>query len=161
MALDHPDTLRILDFLDTIGIRVTQREIAGDSFLPGIEVRDGGLVIDPARNFFPGDLLHEAGHIACTAPELRPTLCEIQHDPAEEMAAIAWSYAAARAIGIETRVLFHGEGYRNGSEALAVAFDNGAGPGPPMLQFFGMTAEPHQAEALGLPAYPQMARWLR
>jgi hypothetical protein len=161
MALDDPDTVRILDFLAEIGIPVRQGTIDGESFLPGIEVRNGGLVIDPARRFFPGDLLHEAGHIACTDPAERPTLCEVQSDPGEEMAAIAWSYAAARAIGIDTRTLFHPDGYLGGSEALAVAFDNGTGPGPPMLQYYGMAAEPHQAERYGLPAYPQMARWLR
>lgn len=161
MALDHPDTLRILAFLEEIGIPVIQDRITGDSFLPGIEVRDGGLVLDPERPFYPGDLLHEAGHIACTDPAERPMLREVRSDPGEEMAAIAWSYAAARAIGIDTRTLFHADGYLGGGEALAVAFDNGTGPGPPMLQVYGMAAEKHQAEALGLPVYPQMAKWLR
>lgn len=161
MALDDPDTTRILAFLDGIGIPVTRGSIEGDSFLPGIEVRDGGLVLDPARAFYPGDLLHEAGHIAVTDPADRPTLCAVRDDPGEEMAAIAWSYAAARAIGIDTQVLFHADGYKGGGAALATAFDQGAGPGAPMLQFYGMTAEAHQAEALGRPAYPNMARWLR
>lgn len=161
MALDDPDTLRILAFLGEIGIPVTQGAITGDRFLPGIQIRDGGLVLDPAQTFYPGDLLHEAGHIACTDPARRATLCEVQNDPGEEMAAIAWSYAAARAIGLDTRTLFHADGYLGGSEALVVAFDDGRGPGPPMLQYYGMSAEPHQAERHGLPAYPQMARWLR
>jgi len=161
MALDDPDTTRILAFLEGIGIPVTRGRIEGDSFLPGIEVRDGGLVLDPARSFYPGDLLHEAGHIAVTDPADRPTLCAVRDDPGEEMAAIAWSYAAARAIGIDTQVLFHADGYKGGGAALAIAFDKGSGPGAPMLQFYGMTAEAHQAEALGLPAYPDMARWLR
>ncbi|MEP9361020.1 hypothetical protein [Sphingomonas sp. KR3-1] len=161
MALDDPDTLRILDFLEEIGIPVTQGAITGDSFLPGIQIRNGGLVLDPAQTFYPGDLLHEAGHIACTDPAARPTLCEVQSDPGEEMAAIAWSYAAARAIGIDTRALFHADGYLGGGEALAVAFDDGRGPGPPMLQYYGMSAEPRHAERYGLPAYPKMGRWLR
>ena len=161
MSHDHPDTVRILDFLAEIGIPVAHGAIGDNSFLPGIEVRNGGLVLDPARSLFPGDLLHEAGHIACTEPALRPMLCEVRDDPGEEMAAIAWSYAAARAIGIDTQVLFHADGYKGGGAALATAFDDGAGPGTPMLQYFGMTAEPHQAGNPGLPAYPQMARWLR
>ena len=161
MSLDHPDTIRILDFLAEIGIPVSRGRIAGDSFLPGIEVRSGGLVLDPARPFHPGDLLHEAGHVAVTDPADRPTLCAVRDDPGEEMAAIAWSYAAARAIGVDRRTRFPPDGYLGGGEALALAFDSGAGPGPPMLQYFGMAAEPHQAAKLGLPAYPQMARWLR
>lgn len=161
MALDDPDTTRILAFLDRIGIPVTLGPIREDSFLPGVEVRNGGLVLDPARPFYPGDLLHEAGHIACTDPADRPTLCDVRDDPGEEMAAIAWSYAAARAIGIDTRILFHEAGYRGGGEALAIAFDDNRGPGSPMLQLYRMAAEPHQAETLGLPAYPEMAKWLR
>jgi len=161
MALDDPDTTRILAFLDGIGIPVTRGRIEGDSFLPGIEVRDGGLVLDPARAFYPGDLLHEAGHIAVTDPADRPALSEVRDDPGEEMAAIAWSYAAARAIGIDTQVLFHADGYKGEGTALAIAFDNGSAPGAPLLQFYGMTAEAHQAETLGRPAYPDMARWLR
>lgn len=160
MALD-PDTSRIIDFLAAIGIPVTLGDLPGETFLPGIAVRDGGLVLDPDRPFFPGDLLHEAGHVAVTEPRLRPTLNDVEDDPGAEMAAIAWSYAAARHLGIASRTLFHAHGYRGAGETLAAAFDQGAGPGAPLLQFYGMTAEPHQAERLGLPAYPQMARWLR
>lgn len=161
MALDDPDTVRIVDFLAHIGIPVLPGEVPADTFLPGITVRNGGLIVDPARSFFPGDLLHEAGHLAVTEPGLRPTLQEVRDDPGEEMAAIAWSYAAARAIGLDPRVLFHGQGYRGEGDALAAAFDGGGGPGAPLLQYYGMTAEPRHAGALGLPAYPEMARWLR
>ncbi|NWO96215.1 hypothetical protein GY976_24060, partial [Escherichia coli] len=58
MSHDHPDTVRILDFLAEIGIPVAHGAIGDNSFLPGIEVRNGGLVLDPARSLFPGDLLH-------------------------------------------------------------------------------------------------------
>jgi hypothetical protein len=161
MALDDPDTSRICEFLDGIGIAVTIAPIAGDSFLPGIAVADGGLVIDPARPFWPGDLLHEAGHIAVTDPAVRAGLGEIRDDPGEELAAIAWSYAAAVAIGLDPRVVFHDQGYRGAGASLADAFQGGGAPGSPILQLYGMSAEPHQAERLGLPAYPHMARWLR
>ena len=48
-----------------------------------------------------------------------------------------------------------------GAAGLLAAFRRGDGIGVPMLQFYGMTAEPHQAEALGLPRFPKMQRWLR
>lgn len=158
---DQPETARILAFLGEIGIAVEFADLPGETFLPGMAVRRGTLIVDPERLQWPGDLLHEAGHIAVSDPALRSACDDVSPDPGEEMAAIAWSYAAARAAGIDTRTLFHADGYLGGGEALAAAFDRGAGPGPPMLQYFGMSAEPHQAAALGLPAYPRMARWLR
>ncbi|WP_066798965.1 hypothetical protein [Sphingomonas soli] len=160
MALDDPDTARIVAFLESIGIPVRIEPVQPDSFLPGIAIHSGGLAVDPSRPFYPGDLLHEAGHIAVTDPALRAT-GTVSEDPGDEMAAIAWSYAAVRAIGLNSRIVFHDHGYRGGGPSLAEAFDSGSYPGAPMLQYYGMSAEPHQAERLMLAPYPQMSRWLR
>lgn len=160
MDWGDPNTDRIVAFLEGIGIAVAPGAVEA-GFLPGIAIRDGGLIVDAGRGFHPGDLLHEAGHIAVMAPENRPALSEVADEPADEMAAIAWSYAAALAIGIDPRILFHGEGYRGGGAALAAAFEGGATPGAPMLQLYGMSAEPHMAERLGLAPYPAMRHWLR
>jgi len=92
MAFNDPDTRTILAFLERIGIPVVIEPIVGDTFLPAMTVRGGALVIDPARLTWPGDLLHEAGHIAVTDPALRPTLNAVSDSPAEEMSAIAWSW---------------------------------------------------------------------
>jgi hypothetical protein len=151
---------RILTFLAKIGIPATAEPVADDSLLPGVTVRDGGLVYDPALPY-PGDLLHEAGHIAVTDPALRPTLTEVPSDPAEEMAAIAWSYAAALAAGVDPTLVFHGEGYQGGGGYLVDAMAGDLGPGVPMLHYYGMTAIPKHAAELGIPAYPEMTRWLR
>ncbi len=161
MAFDDPDTRAIIAFLERIGIEVVAEPIAGDSFLPAMMVRDGALVVDPQRLKWPGDLLHEAGHIAVTDPTLRPTLGEVKDDPAEEMAAIAWSYAAAVEAGIDATVLFHPEGYRGGSESLAENFTAGLYFGHPLLDYFGMTISPNRAVEGGPPPYPHMLRWLR
>ncbi len=150
----------IVSFLKSIGIAVTPGPVA-DSFLPGIAIRDGSIVADPERGFEPGDLLHEAGHIALADPAARASLCVVEDGPAEEMAVLAWSYAAALAIGLDPHLLFHANGYRGEGPWLAEQFMRGALIGVPMLQYHGLCAEPHRADALGLPAYPQMARWLR
>ena len=50
---------RIAGFLGRIGIPLTL-EPAGDGLLPGLNVRDGGIVADPGRLLYSGDLLHEA-----------------------------------------------------------------------------------------------------
>lgn len=150
---------RIVAFLDRIGIE-TIAEPLQDTFLPGLTVRKGALVYDPAIPY-PGDLLHEAGHIAVTEPALRPTLDTVSDNQAEEMAAMAWSYAAAIEIGIDPAIVFHDGGYRGASDNLREAFDTGWSLGTPMLQYYDMTGLPKDAERIGLPTYPRMARWLR
>jgi len=161
MALNDPVTVRIITFLGEIGIPVIIEALDEDTLLPAMTVRNGALVIDPARLTWPGDLLHEAGHIAVTDPALRTTLCDVPSDPAEEMAAIAWSYAAAVEIGIDPKIVFHDEGYRGGGGYLADVFADGGSPGLPMLQWFGMTLDRRTADERGMAPFPHMLRWLR
>jgi len=156
-----PLMTRILAFLAGIDIPVLIEALEEDTLLPAMTIRDGALVIDPARLTWPGDILHEAGHIAVTDPAMRATLGELESDPAEEMAAIAWSYAAAIEIGIDPKIVFHDDGYRGGGGYLADAFTGGMFPGMPMLQWFGMTLDPRTAKAQGLAPFPHMLRWLR
>ena len=159
MAFEDPVIARIVAFLDTIGIPVIVEPVA-DSLIPGATVRDGALVFDPALPY-PGDLLHEAGHIAVTDPALRPTLCDVPDDPAEEMSAIAWSYAAALAAGVDPGLVFHDDGYRGGGSYLIPALTGRTPPGVPMLHCWGMTVMKRDAEARCVPAFPAMTRWLR
>ena len=161
MALNDPVTARIITFLGEIGIPVTVEALGEDTLLPAMTVRCGALVVDPDRLTWPGDLLHEAGHIAVTDPATRVSLCEVPSDPAEEMAAIAWSYAAAVEIGLDPRIVFHDEGYVGGGGYLADAFAGGGSPGLPMLQWFGMTLDKRNAEKQGVAPFPHMLRWLR
>ena len=157
---EDPLLAQIADFLIGIEIPVRRCVLDSSTFLPGLTVSDGGLLVDPERLEWPSDLLHEAGHIAVTAPEDRPTLRVVSDDPGEEMAAIAWSYAAAVEIGLDARVLFH-DGYKGGGASLAENFTAGRNVGVPMLQWFGMTQDARTAEAEGVPPYPHMQRWLR
>ena len=161
MAFDDPDTRTILAFLDRIGIPVVFETVVDNTFLPAMMVRGGTLVVDPERLTWPGDMLHEAGHIAMTDPALRPTLDAVSKDPGEEMGAIAWSYAAAVELGIDAAVLFHAEGYRGGGATMAEDFSAGHYFGEPMLHYFGMAVIPRHAEERGVPPYPHMLRWLR
>ena len=160
MRVDDHIIPRITAFLAEIGIPVHVEPVPKGSFLPGALVRDGALVYDPALPY-PGDLLHEAAHIAVSDPAIRPTLGEVEDSPAEEMAALAWSYAAAKAIGLDPAVVFHPFGYKGQAARILASFEAGGGIGVPMLQLWGMTAEPHQAAARGIAPFPAMARWLR
>ena len=151
-AYDHPDTARILAFLADIGIPVAAEALGEDTLLPAITVRHGTVVFDPDRLSQPGDLLHEAGHVAVSDPAVRTASAAVADDAGEEMAAIAWSWAAAQAIGVEPRVLFHADGYRGDSDWLIEAFSQGSPFGVPLLVFWGL-AEPG--------CFPAMMRWVR
>ena len=152
----------IVAFLREIGISVVIEPVRGDALIPGLAVSDGAVRIDPAVPVRPGDVLHEAGHLAVTKSDARAGLAQVSADAGEEMATIAWSVAAARASGVGLDVLFHDDGYKGGAAAMRDAFADGrAGLGVPLLAWFGMTAEPHRAAETGIAAFPEMQRWLR
>jgi hypothetical protein len=161
MTFEDPVIARIVPFLEQVGIPVIVEPVADDTLLPGATVRHGALVFDPANLPWPGDLLHEAGHIAVTDPAQRKALAEVSQDVSEEMAAMAWSYAAAVAIGIDPAIVFHEGGYQGGGANFLTSYAGDNGIGVPMLQYYGMTAEPRQAAALGREPFPAMTRWLR
>jgi len=98
------------------------------------------------------------GHIAVMAPVFRPQ--PVTADAGEEMAAIAWSYAAACTLEIEPAIVFH-TGFKGGGPNLVENFTAGRYIGVPMLHWHGMSIEPRQAIAAGLDPYPLMLRWLR
>jgi hypothetical protein len=151
----------IFAFLETIGIGWEMAPVDPPGRLPGLAIVAGSLRIDPAVAVWPGDLLHEAGHIAVADPARRGMLGDPGDDPADEMAAQAWSAAAAQACGIALRVVFHDGGYWGDGSGLAEAFARGQGPGVPMLAWYGMTAEPRRASEDGIAGFPVMQRWLR
>lgn len=157
---------RAITFIRSVGIPVTVTTIEKDTFLPGLEIDGGGILLDPAQLSYPGDILHEAGHIAVVPAAERGTLTAdgigLRADrEAEEMMAIAWSYAACCHLEIDARFVFHETGYKGSGHHLAEQFEAGNYFGVPMLQWVGMTAEPGQAAQLGRPPYPLMCAWTR
>lgn len=152
---------RILPFLEEIGIAVDWIGDAKQQLLDGLAIIEGRILIDPETPVWPGDLLHEAGHIAVVAADDRATLGPLEADPTDEMAAIAWSYAASLPCGLPARQLFHDGGYRGDSAKLAQSFAVGHYIGAPMLGVYGMTADLRTALAEGKPAFPALGRWLR
>jgi hypothetical protein len=158
----NPLTATIVEFLTEIGLPVRAGRIGEETFLPGIKIEGGGLVADEAKLTYPGDLLHEAGHLAVVPSARRSTLhLHAGQSAGEEMMAIAWSYAAAVHLGLDPAVVFHEGGYRGGSQALLDNFRAGRYFGVPTLQWIGLTAEPRRARELGVPPYPYMIQWLR
>ncbi|TXC68331.1 hypothetical protein FSZ31_11705 [Sphingorhabdus soli] len=152
---------RCLAFLATVGIDVDWIGDAEVQLLDGLAIVGGRLLIDPEVPVWPGDLLHEGGHIAVADPAIRPTLGPLEPDPTDEMMAIAWSYAAAVECRLPPAQLFHGGGYRGDSKSLITSFATGRYVGAPMLGYYGMTADLRTALEQGLPSYPRLSRWLR
>jgi hypothetical protein len=122
-----------------------------NTILPGIHVERGELVVDDAKLLYPGDLLHEAGHLAVMPAAQRTSIDgDTGDDGGQEMAAMAWSYAAALQIGIPPEAVFHPAGYRGGSEAYLAAFRDGATLGTPYLKWIGLAGDD----------FPRMVRWV-
>jgi len=158
----HPDPVitKICAFLESIGIPYKLGEIGGDTFLPGIDISRGALTIDISRLTYPGDILHEAGHIALTKPELRPAVGQEMlkaQSPAEseEMGVILWTYLAAREIGIPEEIVFHAGGYKDESNWLIEQFRSGNFIGLPLLTWMGVTEPSKPGET------PKVRSWLR
>jgi len=157
-----PTTRIMAEFLNEIGIEVIPGKIKEETFLPGILVKNGKLIVDESKLLYPGDLLHEAGHLAVMPSSKRMSInISFGNDPAEEMMALAWSYAVSVHLKINSKILFHEHGYKGGSENLIQAFQQGSYIGLPMLQWLGMAADEKNAPALGKKPFPYMIKWLR
>lgn len=160
-----PETEKIITFLKHIGIETEFGEIVEETFLPGIKIESGRIVIDPLRLKYPGDLLHEAGHIAMVPGSERHTLNgNIEPDnPAEslELGAVLWSYAALQFLGLDPTVVFHDAGYKGQSQWLIEQFESGTYIGLPLLQWMGMSYDAPNAEKLKVKPFPSMVKWMR
>ncbi len=148
-------------FLAEIGLAVAEADLsAADTFVPGIFIDHGRLLIDPPKLLYPGDLLHEAGHLAVVPPAERAQLSgnimagkpEQVGTDGEEIVAMLWSYAASEAIGLPPEVVFHPHGYHNASTWIIDNFRQGIYPGLPLLVWMGLTTTE---------GFPRMTRWLR
>ncbi|WP_415376754.1 hypothetical protein [Patiriisocius sp. Uisw_017] len=65
---------RIIDFLNLINIMVVEKKLSDDTFLSGLSIKGNTILMDLDKLKYPGDLLHEAGHIATTEEQIRPFL---------------------------------------------------------------------------------------
>ncbi|CAN5129308.1 hypothetical protein BH11PSE4_BH11PSE4_24120 [soil metagenome] len=151
---------RLADFIRGIGIDVRPADLPDPTFLPGLDIKQGVIFVDEQRLAHPGDMLHEAGHLAVIEPVVRlaPELVSADGD---EIAAQAWSWAALRHLDLDPEIVFHPDGYRGNSPTLIELFSTGGTFGQPLLQYYGMTFEPRLAAENGVPPFPHMLRWLR
>jgi hypothetical protein len=158
--LDPTATL-ILDWIQKIGLTVRLAPLGADTFLPGVTLEPGGLVVDAKQLLYPGDLLHEAGHLATMLPAQRASASsDVGSDMGDEIAAQCWSYAAAIHLGLPPEIVFHANGYKGAAQSLIETYRAG-NIGVALLQWMGLTLDRKQASAASVPPYPHMTRWLR
>jgi hypothetical protein len=154
---------RMLSFIKEIGLEYAFETIKGDTFLPGLEFRNGTLIIDTNKLRYPGDILHEAGHLACMPPDIRKTMSgnldNNNMNQGGELMAIAWSYAACRHLQIDPAFVFHEHGYKGAGDNIVTNFNEGRYFGVPLLQWCGMSYDVPTAQKLDVPPYPEMCRW--
>lgn len=151
----------IAAFLSTLGIPLREGTVEDGTFLPAMKIENGGIVVDKSKLKFPGDILHEAGHIAVSASEIRPTLndnvtADDKGREGEELAAMLWSYAACLEMGMNPAIVFHPEGYKGQSDWLLESYGNATYIGLPLLVWMGMTTNPSAGAG-----FPKMIKWLR
>lgn len=156
---------KCISFLNRIGIETSLGKIETTGFLPGLLIQDGKLSIDIDVLENPGDILHEAGHIAVTPAKLRSRLNQnniigSKDRSSEEMMAIAWSYAACIYLSIDPLFVFHESGYHGGADYLIDNCSENTYFGVPMLQSIGLTNNEDSGKNK-VPLYPHMIKWLR
>lgn len=157
----------IVDFLNKIGINCQKTKLFDEStFLKGIKIDKGSLLFDIYQLQHPGDLLHEAGHIALELPSKRHQLNDNVDEgksPKEslELGVVLWSYAALKFLNLPPQVVFHAEGYKGESDYLIETLESGQYIGLPLLQWMGLTADVQSVSNQSAQPFPTMIKWLR
>lgn len=166
MFMKEPITQKILSFLHTIGIDTIEKELPDDTFLPGLSLSNKGIEIDFNKLLYPGDILHEAGHLAVTTAEDRNKIGTLEMatdwpSQGEEIGAMLWSFAASQYLEIPLEIVFHDNGYKGSSHWLMESYENETYIGLPYLEWCGLTVSNEKAKAQNVKAFPHMIKWLR
>lgn len=155
---NNKDVLKtIIDFLFSINIKVVEQELPNNTFLPGLSLAGNSILLDINKLKYPGDILHEAAHIAVTEAHIRPligTSAIGDNWPTEgdEIAAILWSFAAAKYLNLDLKIVFHPDGYKNESEWLIEQFNSKNYIGLPLLEWMSLCNKDE---------FPTMKKWIR
>ena len=157
---------KILQFLEEINIRTIEKELDDTTFLPGLDLGSDCLFIDHSRLKYPGDILHEAGHLAVTPAEERKhigtgTMPEGWPTQGDEIGAMLWSYAASCYLELPFEVVFHPNGYKGNSDWLIDNYKDGNYIGLPFLEWAGLALGNERAIKEGKDPFPAMQQWLR
>ena len=165
MEYNKQDLLdKITTFLSSIDLKLNFSSLDFPTFLPGIHIENGVILVDKDKLTYPGDLLHEAGHLALLSPEDRAN-ANGNLEPGEdkqkslEMGVICWSWAALLHLQLDPKVVFHDEGYRGASDWYIQMYSTGNYIGLPLLQWMELCK--HPSDVNNNPPFPHMLKWTR
>lgn len=163
---DTIETIKVIDFLNTIGIKVEEKIMNEDCFLPGLSIGPNVIYVDYEELIYPGDMLHEAGHLAVTQSEERirigtEAMSKDWPTQGDEIAAMLWSYAALVHLQLPINFVFHPEGYKGESQWLIDNYTAENFIGLPLLEWMGLTYGKENAEKEGVMPFPNMIKWIR
>jgi hypothetical protein len=155
----------VLGFLDEIGIDVIEKKL-DTTFLPGLSLGPNCIYVDFEQLLYPGDLLHEAGHLAVTVSSDRklagtPEMPSDWPTQGDEIVTILWSFAAANYLKLPLEFVFHPNGYKSASEWFISNFSDENYIGLPLLEWMGLCLGKERAAKEGKEAFPVMQKWLR
>lgn len=151
---------KLAAFVRSVGIPVEPSVLDRKTRFPGLDVCCGVVLVDESRLIHPGNILHEAGHIAVHDPARRPD-ARFTPTKGEEIGTIAWSYAATVHLGLPAELIFYPGSFTGWADSLIENFAEGRYLGVPLLQLHGMAVEPRLAVEGGPEPYPHMIRWVR
>lgn len=157
---------KILAFLNEIGINIIEKQLDESTFLPGLALGPNCVYIDYEKLSYPGDILHEAGHIAVTSPTDRArigieTMAKDWPSQGEEIATMLWSFAACKHLNLPLDYVFHAGGYKGSSNWLMDNFDTGNYIGLPFFEWTQMAYSKEKAVEMNVSAFPEMVKWVR
>lgn len=150
---------RCYAFIRSCGIEIEERVLEEQTFVPGITIEKGRLIVDAGKMKYPGDLLHEAGHIALLLPADRLSMGgdatggkkELE---GYELGVLVWSFFAAQEAGVPAEIVFHEDGYKGDSDWLLENFRNKKYIGLPLLEWMKIAAKRENGEV-------EIVSWLR
>lgn len=169
MSTEHTQLIdKISHFIHSVGLQIEEGEIPETTFVPGIHIEHGTIWFNRSQLTYPGDLLHEAGHLALMEPDkranatgdLEPGDGKTMNPDSLEVGVILWTWAALLHLNLDPRVVFHEEGYRGSSDWFIENFSSGNYIGLPLLQWLGLCKHQNATDE-GIPEFPHMIKWLR
>lgn len=155
-----PLVTELTTFVRSTGIEVQACPIDWKTQFPGLDIRGGAVLVDESQLIHPGNILHEAGHLAVHDPAHRKQT-KFLPSRGEELGALAWSYAAVVHLGLTAELVFYAGSYHGWHTSLLENFAEGRYLGVPLLQRYGMAVEARDASGRGVKPYPHMLRWVR
>lgn len=181
---------KAFEFIQSIGLpieNVSEYLAPESTFIPYVLIHEGGIKVCVDK-VFPGELLHESGHLAILPPQFRKLANGslsaafsaasdyLEENPSGLMSypedavaraciqcgeaeAQAWQYAAAKEFGMPNEWMFSDESLKSGADDVLFRLENNQHFGINGMRAAGWT-ELQRNPHTTIPVYPKLAFWL-